>query len=699
MSNTTDYPNQDKNTNLNKSYDYDGINLYEIAALYADIYISFQKEFDITCSLGGFNDFIDRDEFTKDIALKIKSSGGKHEDDLAPIILAHMSKGVKYVSPAVTQINPSGVSAAMLNISKLVWPRTTLQAEYAASMFGVDLESTIENISAKIGEGMRSRSVKMGGGANIFSNRGRGGSNGGGDTNDEGNIIYPDGKPNNYTHHEVTKNELRWDLGLENTSQGTEPFWQSGLTRTCFVGKTNMIQFPNDDLFLEEYYRDTLIYVLKNAIQGNKRYNANLSEVMTYERFRAYINRMIHAVAVYFWFANGYAYCNQPGLVNNNEALRYIRNELFTTVQLQRFQQLGQMLDSFPLPQTLINSIAQYHGWYSNSECPNSTLYCNIPHGIFIDNAVTMPVAQQSGSANALDRFQPDIIKNMIDMLDTPIILAEASGASDRFLGILLNTIPGWRESSVSGSFFDTDVYDEANWNEFMNSPTIVEVTTYPNEQNQTVTTRTMTPEYKGEDANSPYRTIGTNTPGYLQSYFTPVSWDQTTSSYKFHGIIKAQGLNVNSRMAYYIDPNRAVECQIYSNVVVWTNDRFLFTHEGYLTNRGFTLYPSSVTQNFNSNIASPLSWHFDNGERPGMQGYTDTYGTVSTILQQPICTQDTVNMSLTQTRENRLLALQKLLDVQDFYNVVNPIGNKERKFSRRGRKGKSESTSEEKSD
>ena len=131
MSNTTDYPNQDKNTNLNKSYDYDGINLYEIAALYADIYISFQKEFDITCSLGGFNDFIDRDEFTKDIALKIKSSGGKHEDDLAPIILAHMSKGVKYVSPAVTQINPSGVSAAMLNISKLVWPRTTLQAEYA----------------------------------------------------------------------------------------------------------------------------------------------------------------------------------------------------------------------------------------------------------------------------------------------------------------------------------------------------------------------------------------------------------------------------------------------------------------------------------------------------------------------------------------------------------------------------------------
>jgi hypothetical protein len=284
-------------------------------------------------------------------------------------------------------------------------------------------------------------------------------------------------------------------------------------------------------------------------------------------------------------------------------------------------------------------------------------------------------------------------------MLNTPIITGEANGTSDRFLGILLNTIPGWRTSSVSGSSFDTDVYDEAHWNEFMNSPIVTQVTTYPNDPNETTISREVKPEYVGEDRATHYYTIGSNTPGYLQAYYTPVSWDAGTSSYKFHGIVKSQGLNVNSRMGYYNDPARAVECRIYSNVIVWTNDRHLFTHEGYSTNRGFTLYPSSVTQNFGSNIASPILWHFDNGERPGMQGYSDVYGTVSATLQQPICTYDTVNMSLNQTRENRLLCIQKQLDVQEFYDVVNPVGNKERKSNRRGRKVKSDSMSEEKSD
>lgn len=699
MSNTTDNPNQYENTSLNKTYDYEGINLYEIEALYVDIYTSYQKEFNITCSLKDFNEYINRDEFIKDIADKIKSSGGKHEDDIAPTILAHMNKGLKYVVP-FAPMGQAGVGAAMFNLSKLVFPRTTLQAEYTASMFGVDLESTIEGISANIGKNMKERFVKVGGGANIFSGRGRGGSTGGGTPNDRGGIQYPDGQPrDNFSHHEVTKNELKWDLGLENTSQGTEPWWQSGLTRTCFIGKVNMIQFPNDDIFLEEYYRDTLVPILKNAIQGNKRYNANLSEVMTYNRFRDYINRMIHAVAIYYWFANGYAYCSQPGLVNNNEALRYMRNELFTTVQLQRFQQLGQMLDSFPLPQTLINSIAQYHGWYSNSECSNASLYCNVPHGIFIDNALLMPVEMNTGSANALDRFESNVIIDMIEKLAQPIITGEATGSSDKFLGILLNTIPGWRTSSVSGSAFDTDVYDEAHWNEFMNSPSVTAVTTYPNSPNETILTREVKPEYIGEDRPSPYHTIGTNTPGYLQAYFTPVSWDTLGNSYKFHGIIKSQGLNIFARMGYYVYPNRAIECQVYSNTIVWVNDRHLFTHEGSETNRGFTLYPSPVTQNFGSNIATPVIWHFDNGERPGMQGYTDVQGTVSTTLQQPMCTYNTVNMSLTQTEQNRLLCIQKLLDVQEFYNVVSPMANKERKSSRRGRQVKSESTSEEKSD
>merc|ERR1711966_621613 len=335
----------------------------------------------------------------------------------------------------------------------------------------------------------------------------RGGGGGSGVVNDDGGLIIDPPSHNAYMHHEPVKNVLNWSLLLENTMQGTEPFWDSGSTSTCFVAKFNMIQFPNDDVELKKYYETVLIPVLRNAVQANKRYNADLSVFFTYDIFKQYINEVIQSVAIYYFFANGFAYCNEPGLVNNNEALRFLRQELFSTAQLQRFQQLGQLIDSLPIPQTLINAIAQYHGWYSNSAEPNATLYCNIPHGIFLDNLFQGP--DVSGGTGCLNHLKVDVILGEIDKLTQPFVdtgnLVADKRNSDKFLGLLLNTIPAWASSSVGGSFFATDVYDEAHWNEFLNSPVVNSVTLYADHPSLERSTHMLHPYYTDDTAVNRY--------------------------------------------------------------------------------------------------------------------------------------------------------------------------------------------------
>jgi hypothetical protein len=55
--------------------------------------------------------------------------------------------------------------------------------------------------------------------------------------------------------------------------------------------------------------------------------------------------------------------------------------------------------------------------------------------------------------------------------------------------------------------------------------------------------------------------------------------------------------------------------------------------------------------------------------------------------------------MSVNQCTPNRLLAVQKLLDVQDFYEISSPTANKEKSFGggRRGKRGRKGSKPEAK--
>ena len=664
---------------------------FEIDCLYQDVYYAFEREFGLTCSLDGFNAYIDKEQFKRELTTAIGKKGTS-QSDIMPHLLGLVVPGVT----TATVINPAGRGQAMFNIAQALFPEVSGTAKFYADMFNLDIAVGMEELADKIGEQMKKIPTITG--ANIFNRGGRASGGGGGRTNDEGELELSGAPYNSYWHHEPVKNSLNWNLDIDNTMLGTTPQWNSDYQRTCFVGKFNMLQFPNDETSLKQYYQDTLLPVIRNAMQANKRYTADLSTFFTYDMFKQYVNTIIQAIAIYYFFANGFAYCNEPGLVNNNAAIRNLRQQIFATAQLQRFQQLGQLLDSLPIPQTLINAVAQYHGWYSNSPEPGATLYCNIPHGIFKDNNLQN---LDNGLTAAIDRLQDDVIINEIEKLNQPIITtgtgtyAVDMKNSQKFLALLLNTIPGWRNSSVSGSFFATDLYDEAHWNEFMNSPAVHRITMYYDNSTLIEEYGDIFPYYVDQTDTERYHSIGSNVPGYLQAYWTPLSWANTSqTSLNHHGFIKTQPREVTYNLSH--TGGSDIRCKTWSNVIVWSNTGGLVSTGGTSMEEGFTLYPSEKTQKFGPNIGSPVTWRFDNGERP--QGvtnpnYTNVWATVSELVVQPALTYNTINMSLNQCLPNRLIAIQKLLDVQDFFTLTSPVANKQ-KTGRRGRKADAKSKS-----
>ena len=678
-----DYPNQGLLTDDSEFTKYER----SLNFLYYRIYNAFVDELGLICSYSDFNSVINLDDFLSEM-IEVCQEHGHDSKEAHEKVLGLVAPGIHATRSPTLNFTPAAAAASMFNISKMLFPSATMTADAYAKMFNIDLESSIENLADAIGQGMKNINVPPG--ANIFN---RGGRDGGGFVNDDGELIIdPPRRTGDYFHHEPVKNELNWTLLLENTMQGTEPFWDSGQTQTCFVAKFNMIQFPNDDVALKQYYEGVLIPVLRNSVQANKRFTADVGTYFTYANFKQYINEIIQSISIYYFFANGFAYCNQPGLVNNNEALRYLRQELFNTTQLQRFQQLGQLIESLPVPQTLINAIAQYHGWYSNSPESNATLYCNIPHGVFDNNLYSSELV--NGRTGALNRLNSDIILGEIAKLTGPIVNTSSpvddQKSTDKFLGLLLNTIPGWRNSSVGGSSFSTDVYDEAHWNEFMNSPTVQSVKMLTDAPSLASAVHELYPRYLDDDTPHRYYSLGDKVPGYLQAYWTPLAWSDPPSyvGVNSHGIIKPQPRTVKER---FLKDTIYHELESYSNVMIWVNAP-LFDDIGGILSKGFTLFPTLSTSAYGSNISSPIQWWFDDGNR--FPPLVPVIPSAFTKDQQPPCTYRATNMSINQCTPNRLLAVQKLLDVQDFFEITSPSANRasNKSSGRRGRRGKSSS-------
>jgi len=575
-----------------------------------------------------------------------------------------------FIAPLVSRIGigtVAGGAASVYNIAKGSFPGLVSDMEGKAYD---TLDKTISDIASNIGEAMASN-IKGMAGKDIFSPLGRGGRGAGFPTNDTGGISVV-GPVSSYYHHEPVKNTLNFNLGIEESTQNAEPFWDSTDDQTCFVGKFNMFSIPNDDDIIDTYYRDVLIPVLRNSVNANKRYAADIATFFTVDLFKKYINSMIQAIATYNFFANAYAYCNEPGLVNNNAALRYLRQELFSTVQLQRFQQLEQLIDSLPFPQTLANSIAQYHGWYSNSEASGATIYCNVPHGIFEDNGAT---TLGEGEQSCLE-LKSDVILGLIEDMTSPTTLGDTNVHIQKFLGLLLNVIPGWRTSACGGSAFQTDLCDTDHWNEFINSPMMIEKIVNPGNIAEE-TTRYASPQYISDSTDLKYATVGTGYNGYLQGYWTPVSFSSSGAVNAF-GLVKPQLRLCSDRNIaphnYYTDT--------HSNVIVFTHGAMKNGSDQSVT-RGFTTWPNFHTQNLGSNIGSFIGIYQDDGIRP----VTNVTPSIINWSQRPFGSTYLTNMSVVQCTPNRLLVIQKWLDVQEFYSNISSD-----KSSSGGRKSRSKS-------
>lgn len=98
---------------------------------------------------------------------------------------------------------------------------------------------------------------------------------------------------------------------------------------------------------------------------------------------------------------------------------------------------------------------------------------------------------------------------------------------------------------------------------------------------------------------------------------------------------------------------------------------------------RGFTTWPNFHTQNLGSNIGSFIGIYQDDGIRP----VTNVTPSIINWSQRPFGSTYLTNMSVVQCTPNRLLVIQKWLDVQEFYSNISSD-----KSSSGGRKSRSKS-------
>jgi len=495
----------------------------------------------------------------------------------------------------------------------------------------------------------------------------------GSNRNDAGTVYHkPDLSPssNNVINYEPDKVQVDWNLGIESSMAGTKPNWKPTLYSSCFYATIRELSIPSTDTESMAYFKNDFLPYVKNSINANKKYNAALYDFMDYATFRGYINRIIKAISIYHFFADIYDYTNADIRINNNAGIRYLRNELVQTAQLQRLASLKQLINSFPFPQTLQNSVAQYYGWYSSSEIPFTSIYCNVPP-VFVSNSVD-PGDDNSGY---IFSFKTNVINDAIDMLNFTDLSGDALIKMNKTVAVLSNTIAGWRSSNVGSSYF-TDVYDEQHHTCWLNGPSIMSVA------GVALDIDIKHPELaNSDDYNTPVKYFSkTNVPhGYLDGYMSTITG--TVSAHVSNGYQIPMPLATVDRFSHQ-------PLDLTSNVFCYTEraTASLIGPAGVSASRGMILLPQSGPES---------SWLGSSGLP--FQCVTDTsvIGSPKMLvsLRQPSDTSLVTNASLNQFLFARNLVLQKWLDIQDF--GFNPKSDgKDSKFDKRpgrgGRGGKS---------
>lgn len=243
-----------------------------------------------------------------------------------------------------------------------------------------------------------------------------GGGGGRGQTFGGTGNIQPIGS--NFANHVHPTVKLSYNLGIEGTTRGTDPFDSqldddTQVIHSCLTIKLSVFRFPTDEDFFNSYYSKVWIPQIRDYLQGEKRLNTNLSLLVTADRMKKYIERVGKALQVYHFFTNVFNYNQLGGGLNTNQGLRYLREDMFSTTNLQKLGLLRERLDGLPWPQTLDSEIAYHSLIYTQSDVPYSG-YRMVAPDIFEGNTH----ATNPGWANVITTLKSDIIQQQLDGLD-----------------------------------------------------------------------------------------------------------------------------------------------------------------------------------------------------------------------------------------------------------------------------------------
>lgn len=451
----------------------------------------------------------------------------------------------------------------------------------------------------------------------------------------------------NYVH--PTK-KLDYNLGIPTSLRGTDPFdvneiTSDGVTSSCLTCKVVEFKLPTEDDTFNSYYSKVWIPLIRDYLQGEKRLNTNLASLITPDRFKDYIERIAKALQLYHFIVNIFNYNLLGEGMNSNAGLRYIRESMFTTTNLQKLPLLRERLDGLPWPQTLDSEMA-YHGFiYSQSDSPYSGNLMNVPD-IFVSNF------SQEGTAptlSAITSILPNIVQATIDSLDFQDLIAGGTRQDMlKMVGAICNTtdFQNSKVSSIQVEPFNDPVFNT----EFVNNSMFF--STQASSTSGVWEDLTLMRPAEGPDPYTPvpFYSYTNDVPGMLQSTWTPVKYGTSV----WNGYWRPVSYSTVLKTA---DPHETVF--LVSNVLFFVDavpGYSVIDISGQLTTKGGFVHASPATQS---------CWMSNNFVDYPCFNYDSTLGkyTTSVKTQKPYGSQLIVNMSLQTNFTQRLQYFKQVME------------------------------------
>lgn len=569
-----------------------------------------------------------------------------HKDSDAPSqlgLVLPVSPGNPMANPAMSPQTSGSGSSDFIKI---------LQQEYS------DLaKSTMSKVGKATADAVSAKTQEMLGtiAGGILNNAGgtQGPAQGGGGRGETfggvGNVGSINENFSNYEHPTV---KLDYSLGILGTTKGTSPFDQQYndpnnsniVLESPLTLKVVEFILPNDEDYFNTYFSQEWVPYIREALQGEKRLNTNLSLLLTPTRMKTYIQKVATAMQIYHFFVNVFNYCRLSEGMDMNAGLRYMREQMFTTTNLQKLSLLRSRLDSLPWPQTLDSEIAYQGMIYTQSDCPFSGMRMNVPD-IFVSSTPTFSSSTEN-TYSVITSLHGDLIQGQLDSLDYQNDPAAERIDALKMIGSICNTTE-FQKSRV-GSFQFEPFTDPIYNNQFANSGVTMDQTPSPTSAN--FAPLTVNFPVKGEHIYTPvnYYSYTNDVPGMLQATWTPA---KTSAATDWLGFWKPRaGTTVFKRK-----PNQEVSTK--SNIMFFIANKgtdTLVDQTGAVADRGGFMH---------ANIDIQSCWAAnDFVENPV---WTSVLGAVdaTTVQKKPFGSQRIINMSLELNNYQRIQYFRQIME------------------------------------